>query len=347
MSMHRAESDYLHSFPEEQAPSAADIPQPGGIDELVQQIKDTADKLLRDKANRGDVKLLSTALRELRYAFKVFAPVRGRRKVTVFGSARTPPDDPAYKQAVEFGRLVAQEGFMVITGAASGIMEAGHVGAGRENSIGVNILLPFEQSANSVIAGDTKLMHLKYFFTRKLLFVKESDAVALFPGGFGTQDEAFEALTLVQTGKSHMFPIVCVDYAADGYWQAWDRYIRTQMLQRRMISPADTSLYKVTTSVEEAVAEIRDFYRVYHSMRYVRGDLVLRLQRAPSAQLLERVRSEFKDILAGGTFDLTHADPVEANEAHIQNLPRLRFRFDRRSLGRLRQLIDLLNREIE
>lgn len=346
MSTTHGESDYLHSFPDEQAPSAADIPQPGGIDELIQQIKETADKLLRDKANRGDVKLLSTALRELRYAFKVFAPVRHRRKVTVFGSARTPPDNPAYKQAVEFGRRIAQEGFMVITGAASGIMEAGHIGAERENSIGVNILLPFEQSANSVIAGDTKLMHLKYFFTRKLLFVKESDAVALFPGGFGTQDEAFEALTLVQTGKSHLFPIVCVDYAGDDYWRAWDQYIRKNMLARKMISAADTSLYKVTDSVDEAVAEVKNFYRVYHSLRYVRGELVLRIQRAPSAKLLDQIRSEFKDILAGGTFEVTSADPVEANEAHIAALPRLRFRFDRRSLGRLRQLVDLMNREI-
>jgi uncharacterized protein (TIGR00730 family) len=347
MSTKPAEDVFLHSFPEEQVPSAADIPQPGGIDELIQQIKETADKLLRDKANRGDVKLLSTALRELRYAFKVFAPFRSRRKVTVFGSARTPVSDPAYTQAVEFGRQIAHEGFMVITGAASGIMEAGHVGAGRENSIGVNILLPFEQSANSVIAGDTKLMHLKYFFTRKLLFVKESDAIALFSGGFGTQDEAYEALTLVQTGKSHIFPIVCVDHPGGDYWKDWDLFVRKHMLDRRMISPADTSLYKVTDSVEVAVAEIRNFYRVYHSMRYVRGDLVLRLQRAPSAQLLEQLRLEFKDILAGGTFDVTHADPVEANEGHIATLPRLRFRFDRRSLGRLRQMIDVLNREIE
>jgi uncharacterized protein (TIGR00730 family) len=236
---------------------------------------------------------------------------------------------------------------MVITGAASGIMEAGHVGAGRELSFGVNILLPFEQSANSVIAGDTKLMHLKYFFTRKLLFVKESDAIALFPGGFGTQDEAFEALTLVQTGKSHIFPIVCVDYPGDTYWRDWDQYIRKQMLARRMISPADTSLYKVTESIEEAVAEVRDFYRIYHSMRYVKGDLVLRIKRAPAAVLLERLRGDFRDILAGGTIDLTHADPVESNEGHIRDLPRLRFRFNRRSLGRLRQLIDTLNREIE
>src|SRR6516225_6472167 len=178
-----------------------------GIDQLVQQLKETADKLVRDGANRGDVKLLSTALKELRYAFKVFAPYRRRRKVTVFGSARLPLEHPACGQAVEFGRRLAQAGWMVITGAAQGIMEAGHVGAGRENSIGVNILLPFEQEANAVIAGDAKLMHLKYFFTRKLLFVKESDAIALFPGGFGTQDEGFEVLTLVQTGKSHLFPI--------------------------------------------------------------------------------------------------------------------------------------------
>jgi uncharacterized protein (TIGR00730 family) len=347
MTIHRAENDFLHSFPEEQASSAADVPQPGGIDELIQQIKDTADKLLRDKANRGDVKLLSTALRELRYAFKVFAPFRGRRKVTVFGSARMGPEHPSYKQAVQFGRRIAEEGFMVVTGAASGIMEAGHAGAGRENSIGVNILLPFEQSANSIIAGDTKLMHLKYFFTRKLLFVKEADAVALFPGGFGTQDEAFEALTLVQTGKSHLFPIVCIDHPGGDYWRDWDRYIHKQMLDRKMISPADTSLYKVTESVEEAVAEVRDFYRIYHSLRYVRGDLLLRLKRPPSPALLERIRREFSDILAGGTFEVTGADPTEANESHIQTLPRLRFRFDRRSLGRLRQLINLLNREIE
>src|SRR5207245_2647430 len=184
--------------------------QPVGVEQLVQQLKETADKLIRDGANRGDVKLLSTALKELRYAFKVFSPFKGRRKVTVFGSARLAVDHPAYQQAVEFGRRAAEAGFMVITGAASGIMEAGHVGAGRENSIGVNILLPFEQSANPIIAGDNKLMHLKYFFTRKLLFVKESDAVALFPGGFGTLDEGFEVLTLIQTGKSHLFPILLI-----------------------------------------------------------------------------------------------------------------------------------------
>src|SRR5882724_592149 len=210
---------------------------PVGIEQLVQQLKETADKLIRDQANRGDVKLLSTALKELRYAFKVFAPYRQRRKVTVFGSARLPSDHPAYAQAVEFSRRMAESRFMVITGAASGIMEAGHVGAGRENSIGVNILLPFEQDANAVIAGDAKLMHLKYFFTRKLLFVKESDAVALFPGGFGTQDEGFEVLTLIQTGKSHLFPVIMVDEPGGDYWTRLNEFIREVLMKRGMISP--------------------------------------------------------------------------------------------------------------
>ncbi len=318
---------------------------PLGIDQLIQQLKETADKLIRDQANRGDVKLLNTALKELRYAFKIFAPYRHRRKVTVFGSARLSTDHPAYQQAVEFSRRIAEAGYMVITGAASGIMEAGHVGAGRENSIGVNILLPFEQSANAIIAGDIKLMHLKYFFTRKLLFLKESDAVALFPGGFGTQDEGYEVLTLVQTGKSHIFPIVMVDEPGGDYWRQWLRFVEDVLLQRRLISPTDLALFKVTDSVDEAVDEVRQFYRVYHSMRYVNGDLVLRLQRPLAPALFERICEQFADIVDAGTFELTGALPAEANDPHLAALPRLRFRFDRRSLGRLRLLIDLINRE--
>src|SRR5262249_26872184 len=184
---------------------------------------------------------------------------------------------PAARRPVASGRRIAQAGWMVITGAASGIMEAGHVGAGREKSIGVNILLPFEQEANPIIRGDLKLMHLKYFFTRKLLFVKESDAVALFPGGFGTQDEGFEVLTLVQTGKSQLFPIVMVDAPGGDYWVHWQKFVTDVLLPRGLISPADMALFKVTDSVEAALAEILGFYRVYHSMRYVAGDLVLRL----------------------------------------------------------------------
>jgi len=334
----------LHgSFEHVHDDAATDDRQHIGIEQLAQQIRETADKLIRDAATRGDVKLLSTALKELRYSFKVFAAYRSLRKVTVFGSARMPASNPNYAQAVEFSRRMAEADWMVITGAASGIMEAGHVGAGREKSIGVNILLPFEQEANPIIRGDLKLMHLKYFFTRKLLFVKESDAVALFPGGFGTQDECFEVLTLVQTGKSQMFPIVMVDEPGGDYWARWRDYIADELLTRELISPADMSLFKVTDSVDEAVAEVLQFYRVYHSMRYVHGDLLLRLQHRLSDDMMERIRDEFADILVAGTFEQTEALPEEANDTHVLHLPRLRFRFDRRSLGRLRQLIDAIN----
>jgi uncharacterized protein (TIGR00730 family) len=318
---------------------------PPGNEQLVQQMRETADKLLRDGATRGDVKLLNTALKELRYSFKVFTPYRNTRKATVFGSARLPPSDPACQAAVEFSRRLCQAGWMIITGAANGIMEAGHVGAGRDKSIGVNILLPFEQEANPVIRGDAKLMHLKYFFTRKLLFVKEADAVALFPGGFGTQDECFEVLTLVQTGKSHIFPIVMIDEPGGDYWARWQEYIEGVLLKRGLISPADMALFKVTDSVDAAVEEVLGFYRVYHSMRYVGPDLVLRLRGELPPALLEKVRTGFADILKGGMFEPTAALPEEANDVQLAALPRLRFRFDRHNLGRLRMLIDLINRE--
>ncbi len=328
----------------EEVPAPDDRPSLG-TELFVQQMRETADKLLRDAASRGDVKLLNTALKELRYAFKVFSPYRTVRKAAVFGSARLPHTDPAYEAAVRLSARLAGAGWMVITGAASGIMEAGHAGAGREKSIGVNILLPFEQEANPIIRGDLKLMHLKYFFTRKLLFVKESDAVTLFPGGFGTQDECFEVLTLVQTGKSQLIPIVMVDAPGGDYWLHWQRFVTDVLLGRGLISPADLALFKVTASVDEAYREVMDFYRVYHSMRYVAGDLVLRLRSAPSDELLGRIRTEFDDIVVSGTFEVTKALAAEANDPAARDLPRLRFRFDRKSLGRLRMLIDLINRE--
>lgn len=316
-----------------------------GTAEYVTQLKETADKLLKDHASRGDVKLIATAIRELRYCFKVFASYRGKRKATVFGSARTKPDHPAYIAAEEFGRRLVENGWMVITGAGGGIMEAGHRGAGRDDSFGLNILLPFEQSANSVVQGDPKLVTLRYFFTRKLMFIKESDAVVLFPGGFGTHDEAFEALTLVQTGKSHIFPIVMVDEPGGGYWKLWLRFIEDGLLARGYISKYDTSLFRVTDSVEEAIREVTSFYRIYHSMRYVRRELVLRLRTRLSDRLLEQIKWGFEDILVGGTFEQVAALPEEANEPDIAALPRLKFRYDRHAAGRLRQLIDLINAE--
>jgi len=320
--------------------------RPQTVAEFVRDMKETAEKLGRDDSTRGDVKMMSVAFKELRYALKVFSAYRLKRKVTVFGSARTKPDDPSFQQAADFGKQIAEAGYMVITGAGGGIMEAAHVGSGHEHSLGLNIMLPFEQSANPVMMkANERLVTLKYFFTRKLMFVKEADAVILFPGGFGTLDEGFEALTLVQTGKSHLFPVVCVDRPGGNYWKSWDQFIRAELLERRLISPDDTALYRVTDSVEEAVKEVVNFTRVYHSMRYVKGDLILRLHQPISQTLLEEIRKEFASFVVKGTIEQTEADPSESNEQHIVHLPRLRFRFDRRQLGRLRLMIDRINRE--
>jgi hypothetical protein len=313
---------------------------------LINEIKETADKLDRDQASRGDLKLLSRSLRELRYAFKVFKPYRDRRKVTIFGSARTPATHPAYAQAVEFSRQMAAAGWMVLTGAGRGIMEAGHVGAGKELSMGVNIMLPFEQSANPIIAADEKLVHLKYFFTRKLLFVKEVHAIALFPGGFGTLDEAFETLTLVQTGKHELMPIVCVDEPSGTYWTGWRQFVIEQLLNRALISPEDLSLFSITHRADEAVAEIMQFYSVYNSMRYVRDKLVLRLNCEPTSGLLERLNDEFQDIVQAGRIERAPAHRLEADERQLEHLPRIVFQFNRRNMGRLRQMINLINVEL-
>jgi len=324
-----------------------DSPEPApaeSIEEFVRQIKDTADKLVTDGANRGDAKLLAMAIKELRHCFRVFGKYRGIRKATVFGSARTPTDHPAYQVCVEFSRKIAEQGWMVITGAANGIMEAGHVGAGRDASFGLNIMLPFESSANPVIFGDSKLMNLRYFFTRKLAFIKESDAVVLFPGGFGTHDEAFETLTLIQTGKSHVFPIVLVDEPGGTYWTRWQQFVREDLLDRGYIGPQDLHLYKITDSPEEAVNEVVQFYKRYQSMRYIGGDLILRLRNPLSEATLEELRLNFTDILSGGTFEQCGALPAESNEPLLRDLPRLKFRFNRHDQGRLRQLIDAINR---
>jgi uncharacterized protein (TIGR00730 family) len=317
-----------------------------GADELIAELKETADKLAQDGATRGDLKILSRAMRELRYAFKVFTPYRKRRKITVFGSARTPPEHPAYQQSVEFGRRMAAEEWMVVTGAGGGIMEGAHVGAGKEMSIGLNIMLPFEQEANYIINYDKKLIHLKYFFTRKLLFVKEVHAIAMFPGGFGTQDEGFEALTLVQTGKRDLMPIVFIDQPGGGYWTAWLDFIHEQLLGNKLISPADLSLFKVTDDVNEAVNEIMQFYSVYNSMRYVRRQLVLRLHKEPTDALIERLNDEFHDILESGRIVKTAVHRLEADDEHLRDLPRLALYFDRRNFGRLRQMVDVINREL-
>lgn len=312
-------------------------------EDLIETIKEYADKLAHDGSTRGDLKILSRTLRELRYAFKVFSPFRHRRKVTVFGSARTLPEDPAYEQAMQFGSAMAHHNWMVITGAASGIMEAGHRGAGRTHAMGLNIMLPFEQSANDVIAGDDKLVHMKYFFTRKLMFIKECDAVVCLPGGFGTLDEALEVLTLLQTGKHDAMPVVLLDAPGGSYWQSLHRFIVEQLLQGGMISEEDLSLYKITDSCQEAVREIMQFYRVFHSMRYVKNQLVFRLNRELDGEQLDEINGRFSDIVSEGGFTLSMALPAERDETHLSEKPRLAFHFNRRNQGRLRELIDFLN----
>ena len=323
---------------------AEPFPSTRRISDLIQRIKESADKLASDHTTRGDLKILSRTLSELRYAFKVFTPYRSYRKVTMFGSARTLPHDPAYKQAVAFGRAMADAGWLVVTGGASGIMEAGHVGAGRENSMGLNILLPFEQAANRIIAGDPKLVHMKYFFTRKLMFVKESDAMCLLPGGFGTLDEGLEVLTLLQTGKRDMVPVVFLDVPGGDYWAQFQDFVVAKLLARKMINPEDLSLYKLTDNVDEAVGEILRFFHVYHSMRYCGGLLVLRLLERPSPELLEALNHEFSDILAEGRFEVSGPLAEEKDEPALAELPRLVGHFNRKDFGRLRQLIDALNR---
>lgn len=343
--------DNLEKFPEAQGEDEKERPQPAdevsGLAydhaDLLSMMQRTIARLEKDGTTRGDLKILNRTLRELRYAFKVFQPYRRRRKVTVFGSARTAPTHPAYQQAVALGRAIAGHGWMVITGAGGGIMEAGHLGAGRDLSMGLNILLPFEQSANPIIDGDPKLVTLKYFFTRKLMFVKECSAVVCLPGGFGTLDETLEVLTLLQTGKQTMIPMVLLDETGGSYWEHFGKFVEANLLQTSLISPEDMSLYTITDSVDVAVDHLLNFYRVYHSMRYVNNYLVLRIYQRLSDLQLEQINQWYADIVVSGGIEQIDAMPEESNEPELSHLPRIRLHFDRRRLGRLRQLIDSLN----
>jgi len=312
--------------------------------DLLAEMLVTICRLSADRVNRGDLKILNAALRELRYAFKVFAPYRETLKVSIFGSARTPEDHPQYVQAKTFAELIRQHGWMVITGAGDGIMRAGHHGATVEQSFGVAISLPFEQQTNTIIANDAKLVNFKYFFTRKLVFVKEANAIALFPGGFGTQDEGFESLTLVQTVKTEPKPFVLCDEPGGTYWQHWRKYVERELLGNRMIDPADLNLFYITDRVEDAVREIVRFYRRYHSSRFVGNMLVLRLnERLPDAAVAE-INESFSDIIAGGAFtQIEH--PLEGEGDVYAEKARLVFHFDRRSAGRLRMLINRINED--
>lgn len=308
--------------------------------DLVRELVMTSLKLVTDDRDTGELKLMSTTLKELRYAYNVFAQHAASQKVTIFGSARTPPDHPDYISAVEFSRLMANLGWGVITGAGDGIMKAGHEGPGRESSFGLSIRLPFETNANSVIKGDSKLVTFRYFFTRKLMFVSQCDAVVCFPGGFGTQDETFESLTLTQTGKGAMLPIVFLEGPGGDYWKGWDVYVRECLLAKKFISPEDLNLYYIAKDPADAVKHIQKFYRNYHSARYVKDDLVIRLKKRLKESDVERLASEFALLLRTGT--IVQRGPYEA-EVDFLELPRIAFTHTRRNIGLIRRLIDRIN----
>src|SRR5438552_7602359 len=298
-------------------------------------------KLYEDGAPAGDLKVTNTALKELRYAYKVFAPYRDVRKVTVFGSARTAPTQSAAMAALMFGRRMVEGGWMVVTGAGAGIMGAAQEGAGGERSFGLNIRLPFEQEANPWIASDPKLISFKYFFTRKLFLVREAHAMTFLPGGFGTADEAFEALTLIQTGKSPVLPLVMLDEPGGTYWKTFDTFVRREMVGRGLVGASDPDLYRITDDVEAAAAEIESFYRNYHSQRYVRDSLVLRMRRPLPAETLAELNARFTDIMTGPAVQAP--GPVAGEGEELPELPRLVLPFNRSGFSRLRSLIDVVN----
>ncbi|MCH7595509.1 MAG: LOG family protein [Planctomycetes bacterium] len=330
----RNRTEAIHKFLAEFAP--------GEHEDLLGQMLVTICRLSADGVERGDLKILNTTLRELRYAFKTFAPYAHTRKVTIFGSARTPEDHPQYVEARKFAELIQRQKWMVITGAGDGIMRAGHHGATRESSFGVAISLPFEQGTNDFITGDPKLVNFKYFFTRKLMFVKEASAIVLFPGGFGTQDECFEALTLVQTSKTAPIPVILCDEPDGTYWQHWRTYVKAELLGNEMIDAADMDLFHLADDAEDAVAEIVRFYRRYHSMRYVGDLLALRLDSPLTDESLAEINERFGDILTEGRFEQV-GEPLKGEHGEYPEKARLVGAFDRRSNGRLRALIDCIN----
>lgn len=328
----RALDEKIRALVEEAHPADADL-----LEDLVQ----TAFRMART-SNRGEMKLVARSFRELGRAFRIFAPYRDRRKVSIFGSARTLAEHAEYGTARDFAHEMAQRGWMVITGAGPGIMAAGHEGAGKENSFGVGIKLPTEQAANEFIAHDPKLIDFKYFFTRKITFMKESDAFALLPGGFGTMDEAYELLTLMQTGKTAIRPVILLETPGGTYWADWMDFVHHHLVDAALVSPEDIAFFKLARSVDDAIGEIERFYRNYHSARYVGERLVLRLRRAPSHRQLDRLNVEFADVVSSGRIQVIPPTGEELRDGDCVELARVAFRAQH-NFARIRQLIDALN----
>jgi uncharacterized protein (TIGR00730 family) len=301
-------------------------------------------KCQQDELDILDLKVINRAVAEFRHAACVFRPYRNRRKVSIFGSARVTKEQPYYELAIKFGHMAVKKGFMVITGAAGGIMTAGIEGAGPHNSFGVNILLPAEQSVSEVIRDDPKVIKFKYFFTRKIFFVMEADAVALFPGGFGTHDEGFEVLTLLQTGKAPPMPVALMELPGEHYWESWDRFIKQQLLSRHFVSPEDLSFYRIMSSPQEAMDWISSYYSTYNSLRLSRDRLIIRLEKDLADDHIQQLNDQFQDLLKRGKITRTTALPEESDEPDLLSKPRLTFSYNRKSAGRLNQMIWEINK---
>jgi len=312
---------------------------------LLKQIITTAVKLGRESSDKGDLKLVNNALKELRYSFRIFSPYRTHKKVIIFGSARSSKTSPEYKMAEEFAKKISAKGYMIVTGGGPGVMEAGNKGACCGNDFALNIRLPHEQKPNPYIDEKEKLINFKYFFTRKLTFVKETDATALFPGGFGTNDEGFEMLTLIQTGKSRPRPVVLMEPKGSVYWKDWKDFVQTHLVNTGFVNKEDLSIFSIQSNVDQAIQYITDFYKVYHSLRYVSGSTVLRLNKKISENNLKQLNLQFKDILTKGEITASSALKEEVARNEYPELPRLVMEFDLRSYGRLCELIRAINKD--
>jgi len=312
---------------------------------ILREILTTTIKLGKESRDMGDLKLVNNALKELRYSFKIFSPYRNIKKVIIFGSARSGENSAEYKMAEEFAKKLTDKGYMIVTGGGPGVMEAGNKGAAAGKEFALNIRLPYEQKPNSYIDEKDKIINFKYFFTRKLIFVKETDVTACFPGGFGTNDEGFEMLTLVQTGKSRPRPIVLMEPEGSTYWTEWMRFVKNQLLENGFIDKDDLNLFCIVRTADEAIAYIEDFYRVYHSIRYVAGLTVLRLNRAISDKTLEDINKKFKDILTDGEICVSPPTKKEIEGGEYPDLPRLIMNFNHRNHGRLYEMIRIINKD--
>ncbi|NQT33159.1 MAG: TIGR00730 family Rossman fold protein [Candidatus Omnitrophica bacterium] len=316
-----------------------------GTESLLREILTTAIKLGKESGDVADLKLVNSVLKELRYSFKIFSPYRDVKKVTIFGSARSKEKSSEYEMAEEFARKLTEKNYMVVTGGGPGVMEAGNKGAKKGKEFGLNIRLPYEQMPNPYIDEKDKIINFKYFFTRKLIFVKETDAIALFPGGFGTHDEGFEMLTLVQTGRSRPRPIVLVEPEGSTYWHLWKRFVKDKLLKGGFIDKEDLNLFCVVKSADEAIKYIEDFYRVYHSIRYISGVTVIRLKRKISEKTLKFINRKFKDIITKGEIEFSPPLKKETKEGEYLHLPRLVMNFNMRAYGRLYEMIGVINRD--